>query len=71
QGPASRACASVFQQLLGHRRLLPVCALLGALFLVWMDVAARTLIAPQDLPIGIATAAIGGLFFILLLRRRS
>ncbi|MBF3288022.1 iron chelate uptake ABC transporter family permease subunit, partial [Pseudomonas aeruginosa] len=54
-----------------HRRLLPVCALLGALFLVWMDVAARTLIAPQDLPIGIATAAIGGLFFILLLRRRS
>ncbi|MBF2982350.1 iron chelate uptake ABC transporter family permease subunit, partial [Pseudomonas aeruginosa] len=51
--------------------LLPVCALLGALFLVWMDVAARTLIAPQDLPIGIATAAIGGLFFILLLRRRS
>ena len=32
-----------------HRRLLPVCALLGALFLVWMDVAARTLIAPQDL----------------------
>ncbi len=36
-----------------------------------MDVAARTLIAPQDLPIGIATAAIGGLFFILLLRRRS
>ncbi|WP_152973209.1 iron chelate uptake ABC transporter family permease subunit, partial [Pseudomonas aeruginosa] len=42
------------------------------LFLVWMDVAARTLIAPpQDLPIGIATAAIGGLFFILLLRRRS
>lgn len=29
-----------------HRRLLPVCALLGALFLVWMDVAARTLIAP-------------------------
>ncbi|MHC6225642.1 FecCD family ABC transporter permease [Pseudomonas sp. X10] len=53
-----------------HRRLLPVSALLGALFMVWVDVAARTLIAPQDLPIGIATAAIGGLFFILLLRRR-
>ncbi|WP_454254936.1 FecCD family ABC transporter permease [Pseudomonas sp. Marseille-Q8238] len=53
-----------------HRRLLPVSALLGALFLVWVDVAARTLIAPEDLPIGIATAAIGGLFFIMLLRRR-
>jgi iron complex transport system permease protein len=53
-----------------HRRLLPVSALLGALFLVWVDVAARTLLAPQDLPIGIATAAIGGFFFVLLLRRR-
>lgn len=53
-----------------HRRLLPVAALLGALFLVWVDVAARTLVAPEDLPIGIATAAIGGLFFIGLLRRR-
>ncbi|MDE3738116.1 iron ABC transporter permease [Pseudomonas resinovorans] len=54
-----------------HRRLLPVCALLGAVFLVWVDVAARTLLAPQDLPIGIATAAIGGLFFAVLLRRRA
>ncbi|WP_456362540.1 FecCD family ABC transporter permease [Pseudomonas syringae] len=53
-----------------HRRLIPVSALLGALFLVWVDVAARTLIAPQDLPIGIATAALGGVFFVLLLRRR-
>lgn len=53
-----------------HRRLIPVSALLGALFLVWVDVAARTLIAPQDLPIGIATAALGGVFFVLLLRKR-
>ncbi|MGE8068270.1 FecCD family ABC transporter permease [Pseudomonas sp. NPDC089569] len=53
-----------------HRRLLPACVLLGSVFLVWVDVAARTLIAPQDLPIGVATAAIGGLFFIGLMRRR-
>jgi iron complex transport system permease protein len=53
-----------------HRRLLPVCALLGALFVVWVDVIARTLIAPQDLPIGIATAAMGGIFFIILMRKR-
>jgi len=52
-----------------NRRLIPVSALLGAIFLVWVDVAARTVIAPQDLPIGIATAALGGLFFILLLKR--
>ncbi|KPA93593.1 FecCD family ABC transporter permease, partial [Pseudomonas asplenii] len=53
-----------------HRRLLPVSGLLGSLFLIWVDVAARTLIAPEDLPIGVATAAIGGLFFIGLMRRR-
>ena len=53
-----------------HRRLLPVSALLGSVFLVWVDVAARTLIAPEDLPIGVATAAIGGLFFIALMRKR-
>ncbi|WP_028945727.1 FecCD family ABC transporter permease [Pseudomonas vranovensis] len=53
-----------------HTRLLPVCLLLGSLFLIWVDVAARTLISPEDLPIGIATAAIGGLFFIGLMRKR-
>ncbi|WP_100632897.1 FecCD family ABC transporter permease [Pseudomonas qingdaonensis] len=53
-----------------HRRLLPVSLLLGSLFLIWVDVAARTLIAPEDLPIGIATAAIGGLFFIGMMHRR-
>ena len=53
-----------------HRRLLPVSALLGSVFLVWVDVAARTLLAPEDLPIGVATAAIGGLFFIGLMRKR-
>ncbi|SQF94810.1 transport system permease [Paucimonas lemoignei] len=52
-----------------HRRLLPVCVLMGSIFLVWVDVAARTLIAPEDLPIGVATAAIGGLFFIGLMRK--
>ena len=53
-----------------HRRLLPVCVLMGSIFLVWVDVAARTLITPEDLPIGVATAAIGGLFFIGLMRKR-
>lgn len=53
-----------------HRRVLPVAALLGALLLIWVDVVARTWLAPQDLPIGIVTAAIGGVFFVLLLRRR-
>ncbi|MET3234132.1 UNVERIFIED_ORG: iron complex transport system permease protein [Burkholderia sp. 1263] len=53
-----------------HRRLLPVTTLFGAIFLIWVDVAARTIIAPEDLPIGVATAAIGGIFFIWLMKRR-
>ncbi|ONY10689.1 ABC transporter permease [Burkholderia cenocepacia] len=53
-----------------HGRLLPVTALAGAILLVWADVAARTLAAPEDLPIGIVTALFGSLFFVALLRRR-
>ncbi|MDF3092092.1 MULTISPECIES: FecCD family ABC transporter permease [Burkholderia] len=53
-----------------HGRLLPVAALAGAILLVWADVAARTLAAPEDLPIGIVTALFGSLFFVALLRRR-
>ncbi|KVG61908.1 FecCD family ABC transporter permease [Burkholderia cenocepacia] len=53
-----------------HGRLLPVAALTGAILLVWADVVARTLAAPEDLPIGIVTALFGSLFFVALLRRR-
>lgn len=54
-----------------HRRLLPAAALAGASFLVWVDVCARTVLAPEDLPIGIFTAAIGGVFFLWQMRRRA
>ncbi|KOX24675.1 iron ABC transporter [Streptomyces sp. NRRL F-6491] len=53
-----------------HRRLLPVAALGGALALVLADLGARTLIAPQDLPVGVLTALVGGPFFLWLMRRR-
>jgi iron complex transport system permease protein len=53
-----------------HRRLVPVAALGGAIFLVVIDVIARTAATPRDLPIGIVTAAVGAPFFIWLLRRR-
>ncbi|KVZ00463.1 FecCD family ABC transporter permease [Burkholderia ubonensis] len=52
-----------------HGRLLPVAELTGAILLVWADVAARTLAAPEDLPIGVVTALFGSLFFVVLLRR--
>jgi iron complex transport system permease protein len=53
-----------------YRRVLPLSALLGAIFLVMADIAARTLMPPQDMPIGVLTGIIGGLFFVGLLRWR-
>jgi iron complex transport system permease protein len=54
-----------------HRLVLPASTLFGAAFLVVCDVAARTLIAPMVLPVGILTAMIGGPFFLWLLIRRG
>jgi iron complex transport system permease protein len=54
-----------------HRRLVPVSFLAGALFLCWADLAARTLLPAQELPVGILTALCGVPFFLVLLRRRS
>ena len=53
-----------------HRRLLPVAALGGAAFLIATDLASRTLLAPQEIPVGVLTAMIGGPFFLYLLRTR-
>lgn len=54
-----------------HKNVLPVSALLGGILVVWTDVVARTVIAPEELPIGILTAIIGGPFFIWLLKKKS
>lgn len=53
-----------------HARVLPASAMLGAVFLLWADIAARTVLAPEDMPIGIVTGLIGGVFFVWLLRRQ-
>lgn len=52
-----------------HRRLLPLTALGGAAFLVLADLVARSIYAPQELPVGLVTALCGAPFFIFLLRR--
>lgn len=54
-----------------HKKVLPISALLGGILVVWVDVAARTLIAPEELPVGILTAVIGGPVFIWMLKRGS
>ena len=51
-----------------HRILIPSCVLFGGSFLVLADSLARTLIAPQQLPVGVVTAVIGVPAFILILR---
>ena len=51
-----------------HRVLIPSCILFGGSFLVLADSLARTLIAPQQLPVGVVTAVIGVPAFILILR---
>lgn len=55
----------------GHRALLPLSLLGGALFLVWADTLSRVAFEPRELPVGIVTALVGGpLFAALLLRAR-
>lgn len=54
-----------------HRKVLPISALLGGILVVWVDVVARMIIAPEELPVGILTAVIGGPIFIWLLKRNT
>jgi iron complex transport system permease protein len=53
-----------------HRRLLPVTAVAGAVLLVLADLLARLLLSPQELPVGLVMALLGGPFFIGLLRTK-
>ncbi|MEU5885334.1 iron ABC transporter permease [Streptomyces sp. NPDC047461] len=53
----------------GHRFLVPGSALTGALVLLAADLAARTVAAPAELPLGVLTALLGSPFFFWLLRR--
>lgn len=53
-----------------HRRLVPASALVGAAFMVLADSFGRTVIAPEEIPIGVITAFLGGPFFLFLLKRR-
>jgi len=52
-----------------HRRLLPVAAVTGGVFLIWADTLARTVFAPREIPVGIVTALVGVPVFALILRR--
>lgn len=53
----------------GHRRLLPLSAVVGATLLVWADTGARTLVTGEEIPIGVVTGIVGAPFFAWLLHR--
>ena len=51
-------------------RLLFMSLMLGGIFMIWVDVIARSLLVNQVLPVGIVTSAIGSLFFFVILKYR-
>ncbi len=54
-----------------HKLLLPMSALIGGTFMVLCDLAARTVMAPNELPVGVVTSLIGAPFFAWVFFRRS
>ncbi|MBR8741891.1 iron ABC transporter permease [Nocardiopsis sp. MG754419] len=52
-----------------HARLLPITAVAGAIFLVWVDTVARTALDPQEIPVGVVTSLIGVPAFVIVLYR--
>jgi iron complex transport system permease protein len=54
----------------GHARLVPVSALLGATFLVWVDALSRDAFHPTPLPLGVGTALIGVPAFVAIMFNR-
>lgn len=54
-----------------HRAALPVGALLGGVFLMWVDVASRVAVRPTEIPLSVVTGLIGAPVFLFLLGRRS
>jgi iron complex transport system permease protein len=54
-----------------HGRLVVLSALMGGLLLMAADVLARWVIAPQELPVGVLTAVLGGSYLLWLMHRRT
>lgn len=54
-----------------YRRVLPLSALVGAIFLVLADMFARIIIPPRDVPLGVITGIVGGVFFLLLMKQKQ
>lgn len=53
-----------------HRKVIPLSVLLGAIFLIWVDVGARMIDTPKEIPIGILTSMIGAPLFLWMIKAR-
>lgn len=53
-----------------HRKLIPLATLFGAIFLIWVDVGARVLNPPMEIPVGILTAFLGAPLFLWMIKVR-
>ena len=53
-----------------HKKLLPLCGLIGAIFLIWADVLCRIIIPGMELPVGLLTSIIGAPCFIYMMIRK-
>ena len=54
-----------------HRRLVPTALVLGAIFILWADACARTVLGNTEVPIGILTAVVGAPFFVYIMVARN
>ena len=54
-----------------HKKLIPISALLGAIFLVWADVLCRVILPGNELPIGVLTSLVGAPVFVYLMARKK
>ena len=54
-----------------HRRVLPLAAAIGGLFLLWVDVISRVVVAPAEMPLGVVTGLIGAPVFLIVMGRRN
>ena len=53
-----------------HRKLIPLATLCGAIFMIWVDVGARMVAKPAELPVGIITAFLGAPLFLWMVKAR-
>ena len=53
-----------------HRKLIPLSALSGGVFLIWADVLCRSILPGNEIPIGVLTALLGAPVFLYLMARK-